>query len=252
VTATWVTAFLVFARMSALMWGLPVIATKGMPKYVGVLLSVALTVLIAPGVPLVAGEPTLGVLVLGLASEILLGASLGLVVRGVFSSFTVAAEMLSRQTALGMSSMLDPVMSASQSPLGVIASWVAGLVFLLSNLHLAVIVTVAGSFDAVPPGHLVSPIPLANAVVDAVEIALIVGVQLSGPLVALVFLVNVFIGILGRLAPRMNVFFSVGMTVNSVVGIWLFGVALPWMLQTHGHHLRDAIRTVASLILQVG
>ena len=250
-TAAWVTAFLVFIRMSALLLSLPVIATKGMPKYVSILLAVALTALIAPNVPLIEGEPTIGVLVIGVATELLLGVSLGLVVRSVFAAFTVAAEMLSRQTALGMSSMLDPVMSAQQSSLGVVASWIAGLVFLISNMHLVIIVAVAGSFDTVPPGHMVSPTPLAMAVVDAVEIALVVGVQLSGPLVALVFLVNVFIGILGRLAPRMNVFFSVGMTVNSVVGIWLFGVALPWMLEAHGHHLREAIRTVSKLILQV-
>ena len=51
-TAMWVTAALIFGRMSALMLTLPVFSTVGLPRYVGVLLSVMLTILIAPSVPL--------------------------------------------------------------------------------------------------------------------------------------------------------------------------------------------------------
>ena len=169
--------------------------------------------------------------------------------RGAFASFTVGAEMLSRQTALGMSSFMDPVMNLGQSPLGIVGSWLAGVVFIAANQHLRVLEVLAASFDRVPPGATVEIGSLAEAVSGAVGTAIIVGVQLSGPLVALVFLVNVFIGILARLAPRMNVFFSVGMTLNSIVGIWLFAIALPWMLQAHGHVVDDAITGVTKLLL---
>lgn len=250
-TATWATAALVFCRMNGLLLTLPIFSTKGLPRYVGVVISLVLTILIAPGVPLLE-DVTLGVVVLGVASELLVGAALGLIVRALFSAFAVAAELLARQTALGMSSLLDPVLNLGQSSLGVMASWLAGLVFIGSNLHLRVVITVSDSFEALPPGALTGIGPLADALADAVETSIVLGVQLAAPLIALVFLVNVFIGILGRLAPRMNVFFSVGMTVNSVIGIWLFGLALPWMLDTHGTVLEDSVGLVADLIRQVG
>lgn len=247
-TLTWVTGGLVFARMSSLLLTLPMISAVGVPKYVSILLAVALTILISPGVPLV-DEASLSMIVLGFGGEILLGASLGLVVRATFSAFSVAAEMLARQTALGMSSSLDPVMSLGQSSLGIVASWLAGLVFIGTNQHHRVIEVVASSFRRTPPGQLADVASLTTALSEAVQTAIVVGVQLAGPLVALVFLVNVFIGILAKLAPRMNVFFSVGMTVNSVVGIWLFGVALPWMLDTHLATVEGALETVAGLLL---
>ncbi|MFT7518332.1 MAG: flagellar biosynthetic protein FliR, partial [Kiritimatiellia bacterium] len=50
-TLMWITAALVFVRMNALLMALPVFSTTGVPKYVGIMLSVALTFLIAPGVP---------------------------------------------------------------------------------------------------------------------------------------------------------------------------------------------------------
>lgn len=250
-TAMWVTAALVFGRLSALMLTLPVMSTVGLPRYVGILVSVMLTVLILPSVPYVE-DPSLSVMFLGFASEVFLGASLGLIIRAAFSSFAVAAEMMSRQAALGMSSLTDPVMNLGQSPLGVVASWLAGFVFLGANQHLRVLEALAGSFHRVPPGHLVDVGVLTQALHDGIITALVVGTQLAGPIIALVFLVNVFIGILAKLAPRMNVFFSVGMTVNSIIGIWLFGVALPWMLDVHGGVVDASIHEVLVLILGPG
>lgn len=250
-TAAWVTAGLVFGRISGLLLTLPVLSTVGLPRYVGVLLAVLLTLLIAPSVPLVEA-PTLLHLTLGLAGELLLGASLGLIIRAAFASFTVAAELISRQTALGMSSFLDPVMSLGQSALGIVASWLAGMVFISTHQHLRVLETVAASFDRMPPGYLADVEILANTLAEGVRTMIVVGVQLSGPLIALVFLVNVFIGVLARLAPRMNVFFSVGMTLNSITGVWLFGIGLPWILQAHQGTVEAAIDTVIGLFLGGG
>jgi flagellar biosynthesis protein FliR len=252
VTATVVTAGLVFARLNGLLFTLPVFSTVGLPRYLAPLLALVLTLLLAPGVPLVEGEVSTGLIVLGLGGELLLGAGLGLVVRAVFAASAIAAELLSQQTALGMATLFDPVLSFGQSPLGVLASWLAGLVFLAGHQHHQVLVLLADSFAVVPPGGVVRLGPVATALVEAVGTTFVLGVELAGPLIALVFLVNVFIGILGKLAPRMNVFFSVGMTVNSVVGIWLFGVALPWMLERHRSALEDVIRQLAGLVAAVG
>lgn len=250
-TAAWVLGGLVFARFSGFMLTLPIFSTVGLPRHVAVLLALALTVLVAPSLPALVGEPSLTLLVLGLGGELLLGAALGLVVRAVFASLTVAAEVLSQQTAMGMASSLDPVMQSTQAPLGILASWLAGLVFIAGDLHLHLLLLLSRSFEIAPPGLLGGVRPLSEALVDAVEVTIVLGFQLASPLIALVFLVNVFIGVLSRLAPKMNVFFSVGMTLNSVAGIWLFAVALPWMLSAHDAHLRQAVRTVAELILAV-
>jgi flagellar biosynthesis protein FliR len=68
---------------------------------------------------------------------------------------------------------------------------------------------------------------------DAVAATVVLGVQLAGPVVALVWMVNCFVAVLSRLAPNMNVFFSVGMVMTNVAGIMLFGIALPYMLTVH-------------------
>ncbi len=92
---------------------------------------------------------------------------------------------------------------------------------------------VAGSFQVVPPGGTTNLLSSGQVLLNAVASTLVLGVQLSGPVVALVWMVNVFVAVLSRLAPNMNVFFSVGMVLTNVAGILLFGVALPYLVMVH-------------------
>ncbi|MFT7521128.1 MAG: flagellar biosynthesis protein FliR [Kiritimatiellia bacterium] len=79
------------------------------------------------------------------------------------------------------------------------------MVFLMSGPHLRTNILISERFHHLPPSTMIDIKPAAHAFIDAVEVPLLVGFQLSGPLIALVSLVNLFIGILSRLAPKMNV-----------------------------------------------
>ena len=50
----------------------------------------------------------------------------------------------------------------------------------------------------------------------------------------------------------MNMFFSVGMTVNSIIGVWLFGIALPWIMQTHLGTVEATVKATIELLLVGG
>ena len=110
---------------------------------------------------------------------------------------------------MGMAMFMDPVLQLQQSPIGVLASWCSGLVFLGMGLHLKFIEGIAYSFHWIPPGQAGSVAPTAPLLLEATQLAILVGFQLSGPLLVLVLLVNTFIGIMAKLAPKMNMFFSI-------------------------------------------
>ena len=56
----------------------------------------------------------------------------------------------------------------------------------------------------------------------------------------LVWLVNVFVAVLVKLAPRMNIYFSVGMILVNVAGLALFAVGLPYFLTVHQEAILNA------------
>lgn len=237
----WLTVACVFGRTSGLLLGLPVFNTQGVPKHVTILVSVVLTLLIAPNLPVVPDEVTIVGSVFAIGSELLLGWTLALSVRIIFSAMAIGAEIISRQTAMGMAMFMDPVLQLQQSPIGVLASWISGLVFLTMGLHLKFIEGIAYSFYWIPPGQAGSVAPTAPILLDATKTAILVGFQLSGPLLVLVLLVNTFIGIMAKLAPKMNMFFSIGMTLNTIMGIIVFALALPWMMIVHASHLEGTL-----------
>ena len=59
--------------------------------------------------------------------------------------------------------------------------------------------------------------------------------QMAGPVLALVFLIHCFVAVITKLAPQMNIFFSLGMILTMVAGLWMVYVIMP-------QQARDALR----------
>ena len=237
----WVAGLLVFARMGGLALSLPVVSAQGVPRYIAVLGAGALTMVLTPALPEAEVPATVGVLVLAVVSEIVLGLLLGGVVSALFGAVALGCELMGIQIGFGMAALFNPFLKISSGALGTMASWLAGLVFLGAGLHLRCIETLGESFAIVPPGAAMELAMAGPVVIEVVGEAIATGVSLAGPVLALVWLVNVFVAVLTRLAPRMNVYFSVGTVLTGVAGLALFGVALPWMLTGHLAVLEGAV-----------
>ncbi len=235
------TAGMVFIRIGALLAVLPVISAREVPRAVPVFLALTMTMLIAPGMPVVDAALDGPGLLLGVAGEVMLGSALGLGVRAIFAAMAMACELASMQMGLAMASQFNPLQLQTTGPLGTLCTWTVGLVFVMSGLHLRCIETVAHSFTTLAPGAVGFHSGALQVIVDAVGVSVSLGVQLAGPLILMTWMVNVLVGILGRLAPRMNVFLSIGMTLSSSMGVILIFFALPWMLVAHEAFLRESV-----------
>ncbi len=222
--ATWL---LVFVRVVSLLVTLPVFATLGVPRAVPVLTALGVTLLVAPGVEVVDTLALDRSILLAVAFEVAVGSLAGLSVRLIFTALALAGEVMSLQMGMAMAQLMDPMQRTQQSPVTSVASWIAGLTFVGADLHVACLHILSRGFVSLPPGSAVLTPDAIEAFVDAGETVFVLGVQLAGPVLALVFLVNVLVGVLGKLAPRMNVFFSVGPTLTSIGGVLLLAVALP-------------------------
>jgi len=180
-------------------------------------------------------------------SELSLGLMLSLSVMAVFAAMAFASELMSMQMGLVMASLFNPLQKQTSGPVGTLATWVSGMLFLGAGLHLRCVEAVGASFAWVPPGELSLPTAGVATVIGAVGSMFSLGLQLAAPLLAMVFMINVLVAVLARLAPRMNVFFSLGMTLTSGVGLLMLAVALPWLLMAHRAALEDAVRGVAQI-----
>lgn len=242
------TGGLVFVRLAAVISGLPIFGSLGAPRQAIIVISLALAVLITPHVMAAAIPSSLFLLVLVLAAEILWGMLVTMGIRIMFSAVSTAGEMMGLQMGLALATMFDPLSRESSSALGTLAIWLSGMVFLGAGLHLQVIELISLSFATYPPGQMSLDVSIVPALAEAAGHHFALGVQLAGPLIALHFVLNVLMALLTRLAPRMNVFFALGLTATSVVGMLLLEAAMPWLLTVHLDQMRAAVHQFGTFL----
>lgn len=240
-TALLVTWLLAFGRIGALVSVLPVFSMIGMPRWVAPLLALGASLLVALGLPPVALGDGIAPVLVAMGGEVLTGGVMGLGVAAAFATLALGAEVSALQAGLSFSTLVDPLTRSNESSLAVLASWIAGLVFVVLGLPGRCLEIVAASFQAVPPGAARLGPGAAGAALDDLIACTALGVQLAGPVLAMVFLVHVFVALLSKLAPKMQAFFSVGMTVTGAVGLGMLAVSVPWLVAVHSAHLVDAV-----------
>ncbi len=235
-----ITAALVASRIGAVVMVMPVFNTAGVPKLHRLAIALCVTVVVAPVVP-PAAFPTLSLLLLGMAGEILVGVVMGGTVGVLFGALSMASEFMGMQIGLRIAAVFDPLSVAQTGLIASMSRWLATLAFLGANMHLWVLDAVGDSFLLVPPGSATDPLAAGQLWVPTVGHAILCGVRLAGPVIVLVFMVQAFLGIMVRLAPSMNVFFAVGLIVNVCVGLGLYHEALPLLLMEHLAIVKDGL-----------
>ncbi len=228
-----ITGALVMGRITGVIAIMPVFGAQGIPRLVKALLSVALASVIAPSLPVVEMPPTISILVLAMIGEIILGVLVGGVVRLAFGALGMAGEMISTQIGHGAAMFFDPVSGSAQGPVGTLGVYLASLIFIGTNLHLRLLISMTESFDVIPPGGSADLISAGAVWLDYGTVVIDTGMALCGPIIALVFLSNLSVAVVTRLAPQMNVFFALGLIFTVGGGEALFFLGLPEMLTAH-------------------
>jgi flagellar biosynthetic protein FliR len=250
-TALLVTMGLVAARMGGVVMIMPTFGARGVPKMARVLVVLSMTVVIAPNVPQATTPLTVAGLLFGMAIEVIVGVLIGGVVAFVFGALSLANEILSNQIGHGAAQLFDPMLKVSHGPLAALATLLAAAIFVGTNLHLVLLVNVADSLHAVPPGSVLSPIGGGAVWIQVGEEVFRAGLTLAGPVLALVFLIHCFVAVLTRLAPQMNIFFSLGMVMTVIAGCWLLAIMLPYQLEAHFGMVSHAVGRVPEVLQQM-
>jgi flagellar biosynthesis protein FliR len=243
--------FLVFARVGALFIVLPMFAMQSFPVRLRVALSALIALLVAPFLPPVQIEtlsfPSLTRL---LASEISVGLLLGFVCRLVFHGLETASSLLSTEMGLMMSSDFNQLSGSANAAPGIALYWLAIILWFCLDLHHWMIVALQRSYALVPTGEARLSATLLIDIIRRTSTIFVVAVQISAPIMAVAFMINLTFSMLGRAVPQMNVFFM-SFPVQLLVGLLMFGLTCTFMAQHIINYLRrlpeDALR-VAQLL----
>lgn len=247
-----VLGFLVFARLAGLLMTLPGVSAAAVPAPARLAAALPLTIVLFPAAGSVELPPTLGLLIAAVAVEVLLGAAMGTVATMMYGALTMASEVISLKVGLNIGAMLDPLTHTQQSPLALLIGWLATGVFCATNMHLRCIAALADSLRVLPPGEVAHPARMGLVLVEIVNTVTITSMQLAGPIVVFVFLINLSLLVLGRMAPNLQLFFAVGTSLTVVSGLGLLSAALPVLLSIYSRSLAEIPAWMAAVVRVAG
>jgi flagellar biosynthesis protein FliR len=246
-TATLVTLLLVSSRIMA--WSLvaPPLATGGVPVRIRTVISVALALpllhLASKHAPPAETAPLLSALALQLAT----GAALGFVTRLLFSAVEAAGSLLDVGANFAMAAAYDPLSGASGGVFARFYGLLCSTLIFATDMHLVIFQGFLRTFTAVPLDAGVSLGKLDQVVTSGLTDLFVGALQIAGPLLVVLFVADVALGLLNRIAPQLNAF---AMSFPLKIGLTLLLVGFSFMMlpQTITQIAGHATQVVAGVL----
>jgi flagellar biosynthetic protein FliR len=162
--------------------------------------------------------------------EVLVGLALGYLTVLFFAILQIAGAFIDLQMGLGIASVLDPV-TGNQSPLMGNFKYILGLLIFISiNGHHLLIRGIINSYRWIPlQGESVIRVIDGNVsefLLRSLGMVFLLAFQLASPFIAVMFLIDLCLGILAKTSPQMNIF-VIGVPIKILVGFAMFVVLIP-------------------------
>jgi flagellar biosynthetic protein FliR len=245
-------SFLVVAsRIGGIVTAMPMLSGRTVPPRIKLALVLMLSLALAPAMHLPPVPPDALAMTAGLVSELMIGFVIGMAVRLLFSALEVAGEIVGSQMGFSIAQLLDPVTSHSTPMVGQLFSVVASLVFLSLNAHMMVVAAIVSSYDSIPPfGAHLSP-AVGEEVLHLSQHMFQVAVQLAGPVLVAVVLINILLAMLGRAVTQINIF-VLSFPLTIAAGLVVLGLSLPFMVSMLEREFIGLHETIKGLLRIMG
>lgn len=159
---------------------------------------------------------------INIAREILIGGLIGFAAGLAFDAVRMAGEVMGLESGFESARIFNPVLGDSSPAFVQLFNLTAVLLFLVIDGPSQLLLAIARTFEILP---LQSPLPLnsLNELLAQSSQLITTGVQIGLPLMSALFLADLALGLLARVAPHIQVYF-LGLPLK--VALSFFGLGL--------------------------
>ncbi|KAB2938774.1 MAG: flagellar biosynthetic protein FliR [Phycisphaerae bacterium] len=217
---------LVMGRLGGLVVAAPLLGSRAIPVKIKAAFVMTAALVVLPMVmPTVPAEVTVAEALTGMAGEILIGWSIGLILTIVATGVEYAANLMGQQAGLSLAPVFDPTLNQETSELGQIYSMVFFLVFLGVGGHREMVMCLLETFARIPVLTFGMEASFGEALAEVLTGAMTFGVRLASPLLISSVLMSVVMGFLSRTMPQMNVL-TIGFNLKVLMLLGICGLTL--------------------------
>ena len=235
---------LTLVRIAGIFVFLPFPGTHSGPGAARVVLALACTFALMPQWPLIDSVLTIGAFTAFVVREALLGVLTGLATGFIAEAFLIGAQVLSLPAGYAYASTFDPNTQADSGILLILSQLMAGRLFFAFGLDRHIIRAFAESLVTYPPGSFTQNGALVEELTQAGTAMFSVAVRVAMPIVGLLLLVDIAMGVLGRLNAHMQIV-SVAMPVKMLITIVLVALmmtVIPRVFERHADEILTIVR----------
>jgi flagellar biosynthesis protein FliR len=239
--------FLALTRILAILVQVPVFGSEVVPTQVKLGLSVILAMIVLPWSPLPAGVEAIPWLLYAtlILRELIIGLLAGFAAALTFGAFQITGKLIDMSSGFGAGQVFNPAMSEAGGTLDQFFILVVMLYFMLTNGHHVFLQGLQATFRLLP---LNQPLPEINpeALLKLSSGLITSGVQMALPVVGALFLTDLTLGLLAKVAPQINVFF-LGLPIKVWVGIFALSLLFSFFVPS----LDRAFKNIGPRMLQI-
>ncbi|ACG77345.1 flagellar biosynthesis protein FliR [Phenylobacterium zucineum HLK1] len=220
-------AGLVFARLGAIIMLIPGLGETFIPARIRLSFALALALMLfpvlgatAPPIPASAGALAGEVI-----RELLIGLMIGAILRIFMLSLATAGEIVSLGTTLSFAQTANPMQAQPTPTLSTFLGMLGIVLILTTDLHHMFLAALVRSYAIFPFGREVPVGDAGQLAIQTTSRAFALGLQLAAPVVVLSLIVNVAVGLVGRVMPTFQVFF-IASPLLVLLGLSVFAVSL--------------------------
>ncbi len=238
---------LVGVRIVAFLVVAPPFSHRGIPATVKVMLATGLALAVAPRIATTVPEST-GEYVVLLVGEAIIGVGLGFLVAIVFAAVQSAGALIDLMGGFSLAQGFDPMTQVNGAQFARLYQLTAVVILFASDGYQMVISGLVRTFDALPLGASLDLSRLGEALTESLTGMFLATLLIAGPLVVVLFLADVGLGLLTRVAPALNAF-ALGFPLKILLTLSLASLtylALPRIIEGLTGRSLDAIVGVTS------
>lgn len=241
--------FFVLVRVASILFTIPFLESKNIPVLAKVGLAISVSWLMLPQLninpPPVINSPLN--FVIGLVSEVAIGAIIGLVVQLFFMGIQLAGNVAGFQMGFAIANVVDPASSSQIPMLSQFLNLFAIVLFISFNAHYYFIQVMVEGFELIPlwGAHLNKD--LFQLVMTLTSNAFLIAVKIGAPVMVSLLLTSVALGLIARTVPQMQIFI-VAMPLKIVLGLTFFGLSLPYVAAFLEHAFASLGETLRGMI----
>ncbi|WP_428908650.1 flagellar biosynthetic protein FliR [Niallia sp. Krafla_26] len=244
---------LVLVRVTSFFLMLPLFSYRTIPSTfkVGFGFFLALIMFFSMEKPVLEIDATYYLLIM---KEAMVGILIGFIAYVILSAIQTAGGFIDFQMGFGMVNVMDP-QTGAQSPIMGQYLYIISLLFLLStNGHHLILDGIYYSYQFIPLEQAWLPLGhehVAQYIIQSFNSMFMIALQMSLPVVASLFLVDVALGIAARTFPQLNIF-VVGIPLKIGVSFFLLIVVMSTMMIVVSKLFQTMLMTMRGLMELLG